>query len=118
MHPQNADQCERTGTAATGVRPIRIKVPRTGQQFSFTKVLNAGQEPLTASFSVMRLKAFRAVQMVVQVCAFVLGLIMLWWLSLRPDRRYPAQRFASRGVRRNQFGRRACPRSCRWIARA
>jgi type II secretory pathway pseudopilin PulG len=71
---------------ATGIRPIRIEVPRMGQAFSFTKVLNAGQEPLTASFSVMRLKVYRAVQMVVQVCAFVLGLIMLWWLSLRPDR--------------------------------
>ena len=71
---------------ATGVRPIRIEVPRTGQAFSFTKVLNAGQEPLTASFSMMRLKVYRAEQMVVQVCAFVLGLIMLWWLSLRPDR--------------------------------
>jgi type II secretory pathway pseudopilin PulG len=71
---------------ATGVRPIRIEVPRTGQAFTFTKVLNAGQEPLTASFSVMRLRIYRGVQMVVQVCAFVLGLIMLWWLSLRPER--------------------------------
>ena len=71
---------------ATGVRPIRIEVPRTGQSFTFTKVLNAGQEPLTASFSVMRLKVYRAVQMVVQVCAFVLGLIMLWWLSMRRER--------------------------------
>jgi type II secretory pathway pseudopilin PulG len=71
---------------ATGVRPIRIEVPRTGQQFSFTKVLNAGQEPLTATFSVMRLRVYRGEQMVVQVCAFVLGLIMLWWLSLRQGR--------------------------------
>ena len=44
---------------ATGVRPIRIEVPRTGQAFTFTKVLNAGQEPLTASFSMMRLKVYR-----------------------------------------------------------
>jgi len=71
---------------ATGVRPIRIDVPRTGQQFSFTKVLNAGKDPLTASFSVMQRKVYRGEQMVVQVCAFVLGLIMLWWLSRRPDR--------------------------------
>jgi hypothetical protein len=70
----------------TGVRPIRIDVPRTGQQFSFTKVLNAGREPLTASFSVMRFRVYRGEQMVVQVCAFVLGLIMLWWLSLSPGR--------------------------------
>ena len=25
-------------------------------------------------------------QMVLQVCAFVLGLLMLWWLSLRAER--------------------------------
>ena len=71
---------------AAGVRPIRIEVPRTGQQFSFTKVLNASKDPLTASFSVMRLRVYRGLQMVVQVCAFVLGLIMLWWLSLRTQR--------------------------------
>ena len=65
------------------MRPIRIEVPRTGQAFSFTKVLNAGQEPLTASFSMMRLKVYRGEQMVMQVCGFVLGLIMLWLLSLR-----------------------------------
>jgi type II secretory pathway pseudopilin PulG len=71
---------------ATGVRPIRIEVPRTGQSFTFTKVLNAGQEPLTASFSTKRLKVYRGEQMVVQVCGFVLGLLMLWLLSLRAKR--------------------------------
>jgi type II secretory pathway pseudopilin PulG len=71
---------------ATGVRPIRIEVPRTGQSFTFTKVLNAGQEPLTASFSTTRLKVYRAEQMVLQVCGFVLGLLMLWLLSLRVER--------------------------------
>ena len=69
---------------AAGVRPIRIEVPRTGQAFTFTKVLNAGQEPLTASFSIMRLKVYRGVQMVMQVCAFVLGLLMLWLLFAAP----------------------------------
>ena len=44
---------------ATGVRPIRIEVPRTGQSFTFTKVLNASKEPLTASFSTTRLKVYR-----------------------------------------------------------
>jgi hypothetical protein len=71
---------------ATGVRPIRIEVPRTGQSFTFTKVLNAGQEPLTTSFSTKRLKIYRAEQMVLQVCGFVLGLVMLWLLSLRSER--------------------------------
>jgi len=71
---------------ATGVRPIRIEVPRTGQCFSFTKVLNTSQEPLTASFSMMRLKVYRGVQMMIQASAFVLGLFMLWLLSLRRER--------------------------------
>ena len=71
---------------ATGVRPIRIEVPRSGQSFTFTKVLNAGQEPLTASFSTKRLKVYRGEQMVFQVCGFVLGLLMLWWQALRQQR--------------------------------
>jgi type II secretory pathway pseudopilin PulG len=69
-----------------GVRPIRIDVPRTGQAFSFTKVLNVGQEPLKVSVSMMRLKVYRAVQMTLQVCAFLVGLFMLWWLALQPQR--------------------------------
>jgi len=71
---------------ASGVRPIRIEVPRTGQSFTFTKVLNAGQEPLTASFATKRLKVYRGEQMVLQVCGFVLGLLMLWWQWLRRER--------------------------------
>jgi len=71
---------------ATGVRPIRIEVPRTGQSFTFTKVLNAGKEPLTASFSAKRLKVYRAEQMVLQVCGFVVGLLMLWVLSVHTKR--------------------------------
>ena len=71
---------------ATGVRPIRIEVPRTGQSFTFTKVLNASKDPLTASFSTKRLKVYRAEQMVLQVCGFVVGLVMLWLLSLRTER--------------------------------
>ena len=63
--------------SAAGVRPIRIEVPRTGQSFNFTKVLNTSQEPLTASFSMMRLKVYRGVQMVIQASAFVLGLLPL-----------------------------------------
>ncbi|HEY5910286.1 MAG TPA: hypothetical protein VJA21_06740 [Verrucomicrobiae bacterium] len=71
----------------SGVRPIRIDVPRTGQSFNFTKVLNAGQEPLSVSLSMMRLKTWRTLQMVVQVCAFTFGLVMLWWLILLPTRK-------------------------------
>ncbi len=72
------------GTTVAGVRPIRIEVPRTGRAFEFTKVLNAGQEPLTIRVRVMPLKVYRAVQMLLQVSAFCLGLFLLWRLSGHP----------------------------------
>ncbi|SPE50066.1 membrane hypothetical protein [Verrucomicrobia bacterium] len=71
---------------AAGVSPIRIEVPRMGQAFSFTKVLNAGQEPLTISVSMMRLSAYRTLQMLVQVSGFLFGLALLWWLLSRTPR--------------------------------
>ncbi len=71
---------------ATGVRPIRIDIPRTGQSFTFTKVLNVGNEPLSVQMSAMKLSIFRGVQMVVQVTAFLLGLLLVWRLWHRPQR--------------------------------
>jgi type II secretory pathway pseudopilin PulG len=71
---------------ATGVRPIRIDVPRSGQAFSFTKILNAGKEPLTISASVMGLRAWRNLQMVLQVTAFLFGLAVLLLQFVRPVR--------------------------------
>jgi type II secretory pathway pseudopilin PulG len=67
---------------AAGVRPIRIEIPRAGQAFNFTKVLNAGREPLTLTVSMVRVRVYRTLQMVLQVCAFILGLILLWAFSL------------------------------------
>lgn len=61
-----------------GVRPIHIDVPRSGHQFNFTKVLNVKREPLTISASVIPLKTWRGLQMVLQVVLFVVGLAMLW----------------------------------------
>ena len=72
---------------ATGVRPIRIEVPRTGRAFNFTKVLNVGQEPPNVSVSIMRMSAWRAVQMLLQVTGFVVGLGMLWWQSAASRRK-------------------------------
>ncbi|HWQ90245.1 MAG TPA: hypothetical protein VN673_01145, partial [Clostridia bacterium] len=72
---------------AAGVRPIRIEIPRAGQVFSFTKVLNATSEPLGVSVSMMRLKVYRTLQMILQVCAFGFGLLLLWALILLRSRR-------------------------------
>ncbi|MHB8519503.1 MAG: type II secretion system protein [Limisphaerales bacterium] len=69
-----------------GVRPIRIDVPRSGHQFNFTKVLNVKREPLTISASVMPLKTWRGLQMILQVVMFVVGLAMLWRFWSAPQR--------------------------------
>ena len=71
---------------AAGVRPIRIDVPRSGHQFNFTKVLNVKREPLSISASVMPLKTWRGLQMVLQVVMFVVGLAMLWRFWSAPRR--------------------------------
>ena len=39
------------GPMAQGIRPIRIDIPRTGQKFTFTKVLNVGDEALKKFFN-------------------------------------------------------------------
>ncbi len=72
---------------ASGVRPIRIEIPRAGQAFSFTKVLNSGSEPLRINVAMMRLKTYRAVQMVFQVCTFLVGLGLLAYFYLIGGRR-------------------------------
>ncbi|MEO6336986.1 MAG: type II secretion system protein [Verrucomicrobiota bacterium] len=71
---------------AAGVRPIRIDVPRSGHQFNFTKVLNIKREPLSISASVMPLKTWRGLQMILQVVMFVVGLVMLWRFWSAPQR--------------------------------
>lgn len=72
-----------TKPTAAGVRPIRIDVPRSGHQFNFTKVLNVKREPLSIKASVMPLKTWRGLQMLLQVVMFVVGLTMLWrfWVA-------------------------------------
>jgi len=68
---------------ATGVRPIRIDVPRAGQAYTFTKVLNTGSEPLTVGISLMRARVYRGAMMVLQVCGFLAGLILCWRMAGR-----------------------------------
>ena len=71
---------------AAGVRPIRIDVPRSGHQFNFTKVLNVKREPLSIKASVMSLKSWRGLQMLMQVVMFVVGLALLGWFWRAPER--------------------------------
>ena len=64
---------------AAGIRSIRIEIPRTGQPFVFTKVLNVGNVPLSIRATIMSLATFQRLQMAGQVLAFLLGLGAGWW---------------------------------------
>ncbi len=62
-----------------GIRSIHIEIPRMGNSFLFTKVLNVRDEPLTVGVSIMSLEAFQKRQMAFQVAAFLAGLLVCWW---------------------------------------
>src|ERR1051325_10676685 len=53
------------------IRSIHIDIPREGQAFTFTKVLNVEREPLRVGVHIMKLKTFLAFQMCLQVSAFL-----------------------------------------------
>ncbi|HEY9174907.1 MAG TPA: type II secretion system protein, partial [Verrucomicrobiae bacterium] len=62
-----------------GLRSIRIELPREGNAFTFAKVLNLRDEPLSISARLMPLDTYRNVLMAKQVAAFLLGLAAWWW---------------------------------------
>jgi prepilin-type processing-associated H-X9-DG protein len=75
------------GTSATvaGIRPIRIDIPRTGQRFVFTKVLNVGREPLAIDVVAMEQKVFKTLRGLAQLVAFMAGLALVWWQFRRME---------------------------------
>jgi type II secretory pathway pseudopilin PulG len=62
-----------------GIRSIRIDLPRSGQLFIFTKVLNAGGEALTLQAKIMKWRTFLTTRIVLQLGAFCSGLLLCWW---------------------------------------
>jgi len=62
-----------------GLRSIRIDIPRTGQLFTFTKVLNVSGEPLSVRVKMMSRHVFQTVQMIGQVALFLAGLALGGW---------------------------------------
>ena len=68
---------------AAGMRSIRIDIPRSGQAFTFTKVLNLHQDALGIELALMPLGKFRAAQSAGQLALFVGGLLwaFLCWRS-------------------------------------
>lgn len=72
---------------AAGIRPIRIEIPRTGQAYVFTKVLNVHQEPFWIQAKISELKTSQRVRALGQCVAFVVGLILTLWQWHRVPRR-------------------------------
>src|SRR5439155_15454174 len=65
--------------AAHGLRSLRIDLPRTGQKFTFTKVLKLTDEPLPVRALAVAAKTLYAVRGASQVGVFVAGVLLLWW---------------------------------------
>ena len=66
------------GPVAAGIRSLAIDVPKTGQAYRFTRVLNLSGEPPTLRFSMMSAKVFGGVQAGFQLAAFIIGLGLAW----------------------------------------
>ena len=71
---------------AVGMRSIRIDIPRSGQAFTFTKVLNLKSEALGIELSLMPLGKFRAAQSAGQLALFLGGLLWALLQWRRADR--------------------------------
>ncbi len=64
--------------SAAGIRSIRIEIPRNGQPFTFTKVLNLSGEPLSIKMSVIAASTFSVARSALQGGAFLCGLLIAW----------------------------------------
>lgn len=71
------------GASAAGIRPIRVDIPRTGERFVFTKVLNIGGEALSAQAWAVKTEVRNAARAAVELVAFLLGV----WIIRRQMRR-------------------------------
>ena len=78
-----ADASGEAAQVAAGMRSIRIDIPRSGQAFTFTKVLNLNKDALGIELALMPLGKFRAAQSAGQLALFVGGLLwaFLCWRS-------------------------------------
>ena len=70
----------------SGLRPIRIDIPKTGTRFVFTKVLNVGKEPLTIRTVALDQKVFNTVRGILQALALLVGLVLLGWQTMHRSR--------------------------------
>ena len=61
-----------------GIRPLHIEIPRVGQRFVFTKVLNVRDDKLALSAVAVRSAGRGVLLRVAQAGAFIFGLLVLW----------------------------------------
>ncbi|MFA7004325.1 MAG: hypothetical protein WC429_09830, partial [Verrucomicrobiia bacterium] len=78
-----ADETGTAGASAAGIRPIRVDIPRTGERFVFTKVLNIGGEALSAQAWAINTEVRNAARAGMELAAFLLGV----WVIRRQTRR-------------------------------
>jgi competence protein ComGC len=79
LQPATVQTLPVNATATPRLRSIRIEIPREGQAFTFTKVLNAGQTPLSVQIGLMKLRTFQSIQMTLQLSVFLAGILVWWW---------------------------------------
>lgn len=81
--PGFANTAGEAAQTAVGMRSIRIDIPRSGQAFTFTKVLNLNKDALGIELSLMPLGKFRAAQSAGQLALFLGGLLwaLICWRS-------------------------------------
>src|SRR5882672_3170620 len=61
LQPATVQTLPANAPVAPRLRSIRIEIPREGQAFTFTKVLNVGQNPLSVQIGLMKLRTFQAI---------------------------------------------------------
>lgn len=75
-----------SSAVVSGIRPIRIDLPRQGQRYAFTKVLNvrnvageSGGELLRVEATAIKDTVYKVTRGMLQAGVFVAGLALLWW---------------------------------------
>jgi hypothetical protein len=75
-----------SGPVAAGLKSLRIEIPRTGQRYVFTKVLNVRNELLSIQALTMKRNAHELIRGGLQAVAFLVGLILVVWQWRREAR--------------------------------
>lgn len=76
-----------TPPTRAGMRSIRVDIPRAGQAYRFTKILNVRGEPFAIEARMVPHRAAVATRMVLELVAFLSGLILVAWQWRRPEPR-------------------------------